>query len=272
MKRIVTFFTALFLVCLTPASGFSQNQDQAQAGKKTASPLQFNLGADLVSRYIWRGKDYGNSPSIQPNVSLSVAGFKIGAWGCYGFVPFSAKINDTTIEDRGNYAEMDFYLSYTLKNFTLMVYDYFFPNPLSAYAGNNYFHFKNATTGHTVEVSLSYAGPERFPLQVYAGTFVWGADKGKDSTGVFGRGSKNNFSTYLEAAWQFNIKGFGIKPFVGGIPIGSGWYGDTAGIVNAGLTVSKTIRITHDFGLPVYTSLITNPQTESFFFVFGLTL
>jgi len=275
MTRSVTFFTTIIvtlIIGIAPFNGFSQNQEQTQPEKKNSNPAQFNLGADLVSRYVWRGKDFGNSPAIQPNLSFSVAGFKIGAWGSYGFSPWSEKINDSTIVNRGNYAEMDLYMSYTLKNFTIMVYDYFLPNSLSPNSGNNYFHFKKAETGHTVEVCLTYAGTEKFPLQLCAATLVWGADKGKDSSGVYGLGTKNNFSTYLEAAYLFNIKGFGVKPFVGGIPFGSGWYGDKAGVVNAGLTVSKTIRITSDFELPVYTSLITNPQTESVFFVFGLTL
>jgi len=116
-------------------------------------------------------------------------------------------------------------MSYTLKNVTLMVYDYFYPNPLSPNTNINYYNMKNATTGHAAEVCLSYAGPSKFPLQLYVGTLVWGADKGKDSTGTYGSGTKNNYSTYMEAAYQFTVKEFGVKPFIGGIPFGSGWYG-----------------------------------------------
>jgi hypothetical protein len=274
MRGIVSYFTIILpivLCSLNPFPGFSQDQDQMQMEKKSENPPQFNLGADLVSRYIWRGKDYGNSPAIQPNLSFSVAGFKIGAWGSYGFVPSTEKINDSTIVNKGNYAEMDLYMSYTLKNVTLMVYDYFLPNPLSSNSNTNYYNFKSATTGHTAEVCLSYAGPAKFPLQISIGTLVWGADKGKDSTGTYGQGTKNNYSTYMEAAYQFTVKDFGVKPFIGGIPFGSGWYGNSAGIVNAGVTVSKTIQFSKEYGLPVYTSLITNPQTQCVFFVFGLT-
>ena len=109
-------------------------------------------------------------------------------------------------------------------------------------------------------------------MQLFVGTLIYGADKGKDAAGVYGAGTNNNFSTYLEAAYLFNVKGFGVKPFIGGIPFGSAWYGPYGGVINAGLTVSKSIPVTKDFSLPVYGSLITNPQTQSVYMVFGVTL
>lgn len=255
-----------------PFSGIAQVEHEEITEIKTVHSPEFNLGADLVSRYVWRGMDYGNSPAIQPNVSFSIAGFKIGAWGSYGFVPYSRKINDSTTMSMGNFVESDLNISYTFKGFTLMVTDYFFPHPLNPNEDNKYFNYDNKTTGHTFEASLSYAGPEKFPVQIYAGMHLYGADKCKDSAGVCGAGDKNNYSIYLEASYQFIVKGIGVKPFIGGIPYESAWYGSSAGIVNLGFTVSKTIKITNDFSLPVYTSIITNPQTQSVFFVFGLTL
>ncbi len=261
-----------FLLFLLPVRGITQPGDEVKTDNKPAHPGQFSFGADLVSRYVWRGTDYGNSPAIQPNVSFSIAGFKISAWGSYGFVPYSRKINDSTTKTVGNFVESDFNISYTFKGFTLMVTDYFFPNPLCPNEDNRYFNYDNKTTGHTFEASLSYSGPERFPIQLFAGMHIYGADKGKDSTGVCGAGNKNNYSSYLEASYQFTIKGIGVKPFIGGIPYESSWYGRSAGIVNLGVTISKNIRVTQDFSIPVYTSIITNPQTQSVFFVFGLTL
>jgi len=176
------------------------------------------------------------------------------------------------VEDMGHYAEFDWYLSYTWKGFTLMAYDYFLPNPVNPNDGNKYFNFKNSTTGHAVEACISWAGTEKFPLQLFAGTLVYGADKGKDSTGTYGAGSTNNYSTYFEAAYQFNVKGFGIKPFVGAIPFGSAWYGPSGGVINAGLTISNSIPITKDFALPVFGSVITNPQAQNVFLAFGISL
>jgi hypothetical protein len=263
--------TVILLICLLPGS-YAQLQDENKTAEETGSDATFSVGADLVSRYIWRGSDYGNSPAIQPAMAFSVAGFKAGFWGSYGVCQYSQRINDSTVANMGNYSEFDMYVSYTLKGFTLMAYDYFLPDPSNPNTGNKYFNFKNTTTGHALEVCLSYAGPEKFPIQLFAGTFVYGADKGKDAGGTYGAGSDNNYSTYFEAAYQFNVKGFGVKPFLGAIPFGSVMYGPYGGVVNAGLTVSKPIKITNDYSLPVFGSVITNPQAESVFLVFGISL
>jgi hypothetical protein len=272
-RFIPILFVLSFLFSIT-ITGFSQNEDEHATEEASSTSPQISLGADFVSRYIWRGKDYGNSPAIQPNVAFSVAGLKIGTWGCYGLNEYKTKINDSTIVDMGHYAETDFFVSYTYNWFTLGITDYFFPNPQNPNYGNKYFNYNNKTTGHSLEVSLSFNGTDKIPLQVFAGTFIYGADKGKDSTGVYGTGDKNNFSTYLEASYLFTIKKIGVdlKPFIGGIPMGSAFYGEKAGIVNLGFTATKPIRITKGFTLPVYASVITNPQAQSIFFVFGLTL
>ena len=67
-----------------------------------AAPLyaqELSVGSDFVSRYIWRGTDFGNSPSIQPTVAFSTGGLTIGFWGAYA-------TNDV-------YQETDFYGGYS---------------------------------------------------------------------------------------------------------------------------------------------------------------
>ena len=251
-KYLLPLFISLFLF----QTSFSQDTVRK-------SSCQFSLGADLVSRYIWRGRDYGNSPAIQPNVAFSVAGFKIGVWGSYAVI---------YTEGSGNYAEFDPYVSYTLKWFTLTVTDYFYPNGKTPNDNNKYFNYDANTTGHTFEGCLTFNGPEKFPLQICAAALLYGADKGKDSTGVYGLGTKNNYSTYFEASYPFTVKGIGVKPFIGGIPFGSSWYGPYGGVINMGLTVSKSIRVSKEFELPAYVSVISNPQAQSIYFVFGVTL
>jgi len=273
MKR--NFIRHLAIAALLLIPGFqAMAQDSPEAYETTKAAAQINLGADLVSRYIWRGRDYGNSPAIQPNLSFSVAGFKVGAWGSYGLTESTRKINDSTLVSMGHYAEFDLYVCYTYKWFTLQVTDFFFPNPLNPNDDNKYYNYRNATTGHTFEVCLMFAGPDNFPLQLCVSTLFYGADKNKDSLGVYGAGTKNNFSTYLEAAYIFKLKkaGIDLKPFAGGIPFGSSWYGTHGGFANCGITASKTIAITEKFSLPVYVSIITNPQAGNVFFVAGITL
>ncbi len=241
--------------------------------KKETRGADLSFGADFFSRYIWRGYDYGNSPAIQPNIDFSWNGLNIGAWGSYAFSKHSIQVNDTTVVDAGNYSEVDLYVSYTYKWITLLVYDYFTLNGLNPNEGNRYFDYRNTTTGHTFEASLSFNGTETFPLRILAGTLFYGDDKNKDSTGVYGMGEKNNYSTYFEVGYTFRIKKIETEliPFIGGIPFGSSWYGPYAGITNIGLTVKKSIPVTPEYEFPVQASLIANPQSEALFLVFGIS-
>ena len=47
-----------------------------------ATAVEFDIGADVVSRYVWRGTDFGNSPAIQPSMSASFRDgqLELGYW------------------------------------------------------------------------------------------------------------------------------------------------------------------------------------------------
>lgn len=269
-------FASFFLICFFPAILLRAQDEKVRDEIETEDghgPATIIFGADLMSRYIWRGIDFGNSPAIQPNLAFSWKGLNIGAWGSYAFAKHSIKVNDTLVVDAGTYSETDIYISYTYGSFTLMVFDYFTLNGLDANDGNRYFDYSNATTGHTFEGSLSFDGGEKFPLQAMVATLFYGADKGKDSAGIYGFGTKNNYSTYFELAYNIRLKKIGVdlKPFIGGIPFGSSWYGPCAGVTNIGLTAKKEIPVTAQYALPVQVSFSANPQAQSVFFIFGIS-
>ena len=81
-----------------------------------------SIGADVVSRYVWRGTDYGNAASVQPSIETVVGPVTLGAWGSWSISPDSADAS-------GN--ECDLYASATVGPVGLTLTDYFFP----AYAG-----------------------------------------------------------------------------------------------------------------------------------------
>lgn len=275
MTRIFNFLVFFLAVGLmSPVLAQDEKVRAEIEEEKDEEGATLNFGADIFSRYVWRGYDFGNSPAIQPNISFSWKGLNIGAWGSYSFTKHSIEINDSTVIDAGNYSEMDFYVSYTYKWFTLMFFDYFTMNGLNPNDGNNYFDYRNTTTGHTFEGCLSFDGPDNFPLQFMASTLFYGDDKNKDSTGAYGYGTKNNYSTYFELSYRINIRKIDLqlRPFIGGTPFGSSWYGPDAGITNLGLTAKKSIPITPLYTLPVQTTLMANPQAQSIFLVFGVSL
>ena len=231
MKRITSFLLFLFAIIMLWTTTI---QVIAQEEEKR-SPI--DIGVDLMSRYVWRGTDYGSSPSIQPYLELGLGGFALGVWGAY-----------TT--NLPGVQELDLYATYTFSDVvTIGITDYFFPDEIFGY---DYYEFRGDSSAHILEGMASFNGLENLPL-----TFMVGYNFAYDSQN----------STYFELGYSFSI----LDIFLGA---GNGFY-TTDGkfnIVNLGISVSKDIKITEKFSLPISASFITNPQAEKVHFVFGISL
>ena len=244
--------TLLLLLSVLPLNSI---RAQEKSGVKP------EIGCDIVTSYIWRGSAIYSSigeqnvlaPSFQPSFSASYKGFKIGTWGSIDFT--------------GTYKELDYYLNYSLKGFTVAYTDYYWA---SDWIMDNYFDYKNNSTAHHLEVSLSYKGV-KIPFCILVATMLYGADK------KFEDPTKNNYSTYIEAGYSIPLNKFNIDLFLGVTPM-DGFYGDSYGgkvgfaVVNAGVSASRAIEITEKFSLPVKASVIANPQARKLFLVFGITI
>lgn len=253
-KNIFSFLSIIILIILNSNTLFAQTDS-------TKSPI--SVGCDLMSRYVWRGTDFGGTPSIQPSISFEKSGFTIGAWGAY-----STNFSGNNTGDI--YKEADIFVGYTFKKIiTLTVTDYFFPNDIS---DNKYFDYNNKTTNHVLETSLSFNGTEKLPLTVLLATNVYGADAKKiNDDGTVGN---IQFSTYAELGYSFK----NLDVFIGTNMTQpdrekgeSGYYGDYMGVVNLGVTSSKEIKITKTYSLPLTVSFIINPQSEKIFLVAGFS-
>lgn len=222
----------------------------------TTMNAQVGFGADFVSRYIWRGSDFGQAPAIQPSLTVSAGGFEIGAWGSYQ----TARSTATAGAD-----ELDLFAGYAFdlgsgSSLSLVVTDYYFPNGGIKFFNFNKYEDPDGGGAHTFEGGLGYTCPESFPLSVALyGNLYSGSDA--DNT------------MYFELAYPIMVKEVGVNFFLGGTPGGdTGYYGTTKfNIINLGLTASKEIKITSDFSLPVFGSYIINPYTEQSYFVFGIS-
>ena len=208
----------------------------------------FSLGADLMSRYVWRGTDFGESASVQPALSFSVGGFEIGTWASYSFTADGAGAN-----------EHDIWLSYTVETatagtFSLGMTDYYFPAP----GGSDFFDFGNGGEGaHFFEPFASYTGPAAFPVTLYGAVFVH---------------NDPDHSVYLEASYPFAVEGVTLGLTAGGVAGASAFYGtEGAALVNLGLSASKEIPITEKFALPLSVAYILNPDMKRSYLVFGLS-
>ena len=191
-----------------------------------------DFGADVASSYVWRGTQFGNGPHVQPWMSLGYGNLELGAWGS---VPLTAG-------DSG--AELDLYVSYDLGPLALTVTNYTFPVAGGAYAEGeglfegDYLEVSGSGSVGPIDLTVGYL-TELEDLYIEAGFSVGVVDV------ALGYGSDDE-----EAAWYAN----------GG-----------SGLVNVSLGGSKDIKITDDYSLPVFGSLIYNPDAETAFLVFGMS-
>jgi hypothetical protein len=240
------------------------NRMYAQETSPAAGRVSFDFGADLMSRYVWRGTQFGgSSPSLQPGISAGIGGLEIGAWGAY------------SLGGANTFQEFDLYLSYTFLNdlLSVTVTDYFFPEEGADY---NYAKWSSDETGHLLEGTVSFNGTGNFPLRLLAAFNFYG----NDALTLNGDGSKKGiqYSNYFEAGFTFNVNNIGCDAFMGGTLSSpdaamneTGFYGTGPGIVNLGFTASKEVEITEKFSLPIAASVIMNPQAEKVFLVFGFS-
>jgi len=118
---------------------------------------EVTIGADVVSRYVWRGTDFGNAAAVQPGIETAVGPVTLGAWGSWSISPGPADAS-------GN--ECDLYASTTVGPVGLTLTDYFFP----AYAGTD--SLLNIDI-HVFELS---AGADVGPVSILAAANVSGDD------------------------------------------------------------------------------------------------
>ncbi len=253
MKKFVTIATVMTI--LSCHLSFSETPE---------SGLNLSAGADFVSRYVWRGISLsGSEPHIQPWVEAEFgnSGLSLGFWGSYGIGPGSSG------------TEADIYISYTPVDFlTFTVTDYFFPSD-QPFSRDDYFNYTEGETNHTIEAMATFNGTSSFPLWVTFAINIYGND-GIDEDG-------NNYNaSYLEIGYPFTSGKWDIDLFAGmalnspEIELGAeSWYGNSsAGIINAGITLSREVKLSNNITFPVYSSLIFNPEAGNFHIVMGISL
>jgi hypothetical protein len=209
----------------------------------TAQAEGFKIGADVVSSYVWRGGEIGDSPAIQPALSYTFPGIGIvlGGWGSYA------------IKDTGGsrYKEVDLYATVPVGPFSFTATDYYV---VPVAGGSKTFDF-SSDGPNVVELSVGYTNNN---LSLLAAINVAG-NEGDATNGV-----KN--AKYFEAGYKFYDKdGYSAKGVVG---LGDeDYYGDqylvqkndNIALVNTGISVSKD-RYT--------ASYVYNPDTEASHLVF----
>ncbi|MBN2278945.1 MAG: hypothetical protein JXQ65_00030 [Candidatus Marinimicrobia bacterium] len=169
-------------------------------------PGDLSIGADLVSRYVWRGSDFGNAAAVQPSMSYSAGNFEIGAWSSWA-------INGAIT---GN--ENDLSITYSKDGLSVTLSDYFFP----AYSGNDNIDKFGNDGAHVFEAMV---GCEFGKFDLLATINIYGAD--------------SDHSKYAELDYNFYSKDETNASFF----IGAGDFlyvaNNNFNVVNVGISASR---------------------------------
>lgn len=260
MIKTIKIVFALSLIALCSVSLQAQEE----------SPLQ--IGADIMSRYVWRGVDLGgNSPSIQPyiNYNLSTSDSKhvltLGVWGAYTFSETSNQ-------------EVDIFATYTFNELlSLTVTDYFFPGLYNTKERSRYFNYNADSTCHLFEGIASFNGTEKIPVTFLFAMNFYGNDVRKIKTD--GSEGPIFMSKYVEVGYAKTLNDIDFNAFIGATLDKpdkdrgeTGFYGnEKAGLINIGIKALKDIKITEKYSIPIHASFVVNPEAEKVFLVFGIS-
>jgi len=218
-----------------------------------------NLGADLYSRYIWRGLDIAGTPSVQPSLSVACSGVELGVWGAY-----------TLSNGASESDEVDFWLGYGRElgggiSLSALLTDYTFPN-----AGVDFFNFNNYDAvrddsipdpgAHTLELGLSVTGPESFPLTV------------SGSVNIYNDAGNN---TYFELDYPVFVQGTELTLTCGataGSADNPDYYGaDNFAVIDLEVLATRSVALSETHSLPLTVGFILNPRAETANILVGVT-
>lgn len=200
-----------------------------------------NMGTGLYSRYIWRGHDYGNSPSIQPFVELAYKGYTLGVAGAY------------QVSGEG-YQEFDMYASKEFGMIKLSVWDYFGYSDTLAF---DFFNYQTGISNHQIECIAELDFGKFVPIKAIGGYNLLGADA--------------NHALYFELMYYSSIGKTGFEVFCGFTP-SKGAYAKKAAVVNCGINLSRELQLFNSFNIPCSFSVICNPYEKIAYLVAGISL
>lgn len=221
-----------------------------EAAGEAAPAVEVSLSTDLVSRYVWRGLSFSDSPCLQPSLGVTWMGFTLSTWGSYAFSSGRMETPDSTTTTWAEaYSEVDLALSRSVETpagtLTATVNAYYAPSE-----GISYFEWGDEDGGHVIELALSLDLPGRVPLSLLVARNV----HHDPDNSTFGCASLPLLEgdTSLSASL--------------GVAFGeSAWYGvdsDQPEIVEVGFQASRSLDLGHGVAPTLGVSYIVNPFLE----------
>lgn len=238
MKKIFTLFVAL-------VAAISVAKAEIHVG------FAHEVGAEVVSSYIWRGQ-YNGGLAIQPTVSVGFDGiltsFRIGAWGNIGSSDWMFK------KDQGDgtgftrfQPELDIIGSFSIIGLSVGFNHYYYCD------GSNFFSWENAQkiyeSGNTstTEIWIGYNFCHFFNHGAYINWYTTVAGNDILVSSITGKAYRA-WSSYLEIGYDYTFESVGVTigAQVGMSPWKSDLYGNSKfAVVNVSASIHKEWEFEH---------------------------
>ena len=207
-KQLISWALALVCVSAFPYQAFGNDDHNNNLG------LSLEVGADVVSSYLWRGQNLGGI-SIQPSLTFGWRGLYASAWGNIGAYNW-------TFEELN--PELDITIGYDNYGLQLdLTHFYYFGG--EAYFPKGGFAAQEIESSSTMEAHAGFhLGDlvESVPLSIDWYTTIYGADCYENEAGEWQRA----WSTYIQVGYTFNLPlGIDLQTNIGFTP----WLGMYSG-------------------------------------------
>lgn len=195
------------------------------------------------SRHIWRGSKLGAAPAIEPSITFSANRLSFNLW--------AAATPDNS------YSEIDLVPSFQFNHFQATLFDYY--NPVAG-EENQFLKFGKDKNRHSIELAFDNFSIEKRRLKWMIGTFLLG-DQNQET-------GKQYYSTYIEFRYPIAFLKIKVEPFAGMTPF-SGYYADRFAIINTGIGINKSFKLSSRLSIPINMLLISNPYQNNYFLIFS---
>ena len=234
MKKVFISILGMFLPMLVSAGN----------DVKPTNISNFSLSAELNTKYVWRGLEYGNSPLMFGTLAYDYKGFNANVLGGYS--------------TNGDFSEVVISASYSNKYFTFGISDFYYPSGTGL--EDQYIEFDNHKTGHLLESYLTLRPFEKVPVWMTLSSFVYGNDKKENG--------KQAYSSYVELGYTHSFSDNNSLSLAVGANLNKSFYTKyEKGFNVTNITAKYMTGINFGkFTLPISGSFIYNPIIDKPYF------
>lgn len=222
-----------------------------------AGLLDFEM--NVANNHLWRGIEVSDGMVMASTVAIhdTKRKVRVGLWG---------GANAT-----GDYKEFNYFAELTHKGWKLALWDTYNFSPDVMYNNREFFNYSARSTGRFLDATLSYRFNGKTPLMLSWSTILFGRDRNADNT-------SNKYSTfvyisypfYKSKCWLLEVGGGGA--FALNHSDGTTFYSKRPGIIHVQLCIQRNVQITSGYAIPLYATMMWNPECNRAFFQIGAQL